>query len=141
MLNVTDIDKLFKRYVIQVLILIVVLVVATLCANCLVKIENLSVSLSVAAIFSFVVSMAEGIIWRRVATKGPDSLPTFFTAVSGFRMLLALATIFIYYLASGRGEMLEFCIVFMAFYFAFLIHHSVFFSRVSNSHYKCDKEK
>lgn len=141
MLIVKDIEKLFKRYVLQVVVLTIVLVAAAVCAGRLAGVDALAVCVSVSAIFSFVVSMAEGIIWRRVATKSADSLPTFFTAVSGFRMLLALATILIYYLASGRGDMLEFCIVFMAFYFAFLIHHSVFFSRVSNSHYKCDKEK
>jgi hypothetical protein len=47
-------------------------------------------------------------------------------------MLLALATMFVYYLVVGRGAMLVFVLVFMAFYILSLAHHSVFFARVSN---------
>ena len=47
-------------------------------------------------------------------------------------MLLALAVMFVYYLVNGRDAMLVFFLVFMAFYLVSLIHHSVFFARVSN---------
>ena len=60
------------------------------------------------------------------------SVAFFFTAVSGFRLLLALAVMFIYYLLDNNDTMLKFFIVFMVFYVASLAHHTVFFSRVSN---------
>jgi hypothetical protein len=47
-------------------------------------------------------------------------------------MLMALAVMFVYYLVNGRDAMLVFFLVFMAFYLVSLIHHSVFFARVSN---------
>ena len=46
--------------------------------------------------------------------------------------MLALAVMFVYYLVNGRDAMLVFFLVFMAFYLVSLIHHSVFFARVSN---------
>ena len=95
-------------------------------------IDGLLVPAIVAVIFTLVVSGVIGMVWRRVAKHSPESLPTFFTAVSGFRMLLALAVMFIYYLACGRSAMLLFFVVFMVFYFVSLAHHSIFFARVSN---------
>lgn len=95
-------------------------------------IDGLLVPAIVAVAFTLVVSGVIGLAWRRVAKHSPESLPTFFTAVSGFRMLLALAVMFIYYLACGRSEMLLFFVVFMVFYFVSLAHHSIFFARVSN---------
>ena len=47
-------------------------------------------------------------------------------------MLLALATMFVYYLVGGRASMLPFFVVFMVFYVAQLIHHSIFFSRAAH---------
>lgn len=95
-------------------------------------IDGLLIPAIVSVLFTLVVSGAIGLIWRRVAKRSPESLPTFFTAVSGFRMLLALATMFVYYLVCGRDAMLVFFLVFMAFYIASLAHHSIFFARVSN---------
>ena len=95
-------------------------------------IDGLLIPAIVSVLFTLVVSGAIGLIWRRVAKRSPESLPTFFTAVSGFRMLLALAAMFIYYLVFGRSAMLLFFVVFMVFYFVSLIHHSIFFARVSN---------
>ena len=82
--------------------------------------------------FTVVVFVTIGLGWRRVAKSSPESLPTFFTAVSGFRMLLALAVMFVYYLVAGRDMMLPFFLVFMVFYLVSLSHHSIFFARVSN---------
>ena len=86
----------------------------------------------VSVVFSLVTCAAIALIWQRVAQSSPDSLPTFFTAVSGFRLLLALAVLFVYYLIDNQDSMLRFFLVFVAFYFAMLIHHSVFFARINN---------
>ena len=95
-------------------------------------VDGLLIPAIVSVLFTLVVSAAIGLIWRRVAKRSPESLPTFFTAVSGFRMLLALAAMFVYYLVFGRSAMLLFFVVFMVFYFVSLAHHSIFFARVSN---------
>ena len=82
--------------------------------------------------FTLLVCITIGVVWTYVAKNSPDSLPTFFTAVSGFRLLLALAVMFVYYLLDSNDTMLRFFIVFMVFYVASLAHHTVFFARVSN---------
>ena len=129
---VNDIDKLSKRYARQELLLTAALFLITLLVMRVWYLDELLVPVIVSAAFTLVVSTALAVIWRKVATKSPDSLPTFFTAASAFRMLLALAVMFIYYLVNGRDAMLVFFLVFMAFYLVSLIHHSVFFARVSN---------
>ena len=129
---VNDIDKLSKRYARQELLLTAALFLITLLVIRVWYLDELLVPVIVSAAFTLVVSTALAVIWRKVATKSPDSLPTFFTAASAFRMLLALAVMFVYYLVNGRDAMLVFFLVFMAFYLVSLIHHSVFFARVSN---------
>ncbi len=129
---VNDIDKISKRYARQELLLTAALFLITLLVMRVWYLDELLVPVIVSAAFTLVVSTALAVIWRRVATKSPDSLPTFFTAASAFRMLLALAVMFVYYLVNGRDAMLVFFLVFMAFYLVSLIHHSVFFARVSN---------
>ncbi len=129
---VNNIDKISKRYARQELLLTAALFLITLLVMRVWYLDELLVPVIVSAAFTLVVSTALAVIWRRVATKSPDSLPTFFTAASAFRMLLALAVMFVYYLVNGRDAMLVFFLVFMAFYIVSLIHHSVFFARVSN---------
>ena len=85
----------------------------------------------VSVAFTLLVCFTIGLVWRYVAKNSPDSLPTFFTAVSGFRLLLALAVMFVYYLLN-KETMLNFFLVFMVFYVASLAHHTIFFARVSN---------
>ena len=94
--------------------------------------DGLLVPAIISSAFTLVIATVIGLVWRRIATQAPDSLTTFFTAVSGFRLLLALLVMFIYYLVYGRDNMLIFFLVFMVFYFASLTHHSVFFAKVSN---------
>ena len=127
-----NIDKLCVSYLRQELCLAVGLFLISLLVTQVWFIDGLLIPAIVSVLFTLVVSGAIGLIWRRVAKRSPESLPTFFTAVSGFRMLLALAAMFIYYLVFGRSAMLLFFVVFMVFYFVSLIHHSIFFARVSN---------
>ena len=127
-----NIDKLCMSYLRQELCLAVGLFLISLLVMQVWYIDGLLIPAIVSVLFTLVVSGAIGLIWRRVAKRSPESLPTFFTAVSGFRMLLALAAMFVYYLVFGRSAMLLFFVVFMVFYFVSLIHHSIFFARVSN---------
>lgn len=90
----------------------------------------------VAGSFSLLTITVEGLVWARVATKAPDSLPTFFTAVSGFRMLLALITLGICCFIVGRDMMAPYVAVFMVFYAVQLIHHAVSFALLSKSKQK-----
>jgi len=127
-----DINKLSISYLRQELYLSIGLFLIALLVMRVWFVDGLLMPAIIATVFTLVVSAAIGMVWRRVAKRSPESLPTFFTAVSGFRMLLALAVMFIYYLVFGRSAMLLFFLVFMVFYFVSLAHHSIFFARVSN---------
>jgi hypothetical protein len=127
-----DINKLSISYLRQELYLSIGLFLIALLVMRVWFIDGLLTPTIIATVFTLVVSAAIGMIWRRVAKSSPESLPTFFTAVSGFRLLLALAVMFIYYLVFGRSAMLLFFVVFIVFYFVSLAHHSIFFARVSN---------
>ena len=127
-----DINKLSICYLRQELYLAIGLFLIALLVMRVWFLDDLLTPTIIATVFTLVVSAAIGMIWRRIAKSSPESLPTFFTAVSGFRMLLALAVMFIYYLVFGRSAMLLFIVVFLVFYFVSLAHHSIFFARVSN---------
>lgn len=94
--------------------------------------SGLMYPVAVSAVFSIVVESADALVWRKVAKTSPDSLTTFYTAVSGFRMLLALATMLVCYIIVGRDAIMPYILVLLVFYFAMLAHHSIFFSRLSN---------
>lgn len=126
-----NIDKLSKNYMRQGLYLTVALTLLTFLVMRVWFLDLLTAAI-VSAVFTLAVCWTIGLVWRRVAKHSPDSLPTFFTAVSGFRLLLALAVMFVYYLTDSTNSMLRFFLVFMAFYFVSLAHHSIFFARVSN---------
>jgi len=126
-----NIDRLSFSYIRQELLLAVGLFLITLLVMRVWYLDLLAPAV-VSVAFTLVLGLVVGLIWRRVAKGSPESLPTFFTAVSGFRLLLALAVMFVYYLVVGRDMMLPFFLVFMAFYVVSLAHHSIFFAKVSN---------
>ena len=127
-----NINQLSKRYMRQQLFLTAAIFLVTLLVMRVWFLDGLLVPAIVSAGFTLLLGCVIGIVWRRIAMQAPDNLPTFFTAVSGFRLLLALLVMFIYYLVYGRDSMLFFFMVFMVFYFASLAHHSIFFAKVSN---------
>lgn len=126
-----DIEKTSKRYVKQQLILAVAVSLIALLVMRLCYINAILVPVIVGFAFTLLVGCVISLMWRRVALHSPNNLPTFFTAVSGGRLLLALATMFVFYLSSGRENMIVFFLVFMAFYLVSLAHHAAFFAKVS----------
>ena len=85
----------------------------------------------VGTLFFLVFEITTVLVWRWVALKHRNMLPSFFTGVSGFRFLGALLVMSVWYLAVGKENIMVFLIVFFVFYFVSLIHHSIFFSRMS----------
>ena len=126
-----DIQKLSIAYIRQGLMVTVALALVVFLIM-QVKYLDLLTPVIVSVVFSLVICVSVALIWRRVAQSAADSLPTFFTAVSGFRLLLALAVMFVYYLVDTQDSMLSFFMVFIAFYFAMLAHHTIFFARINN---------
>ena len=127
-----DIDKLCGRYIVWSMVYIFILTIGSFIFEKLGLFSGLMYPVAVSAVFSIVVESADALVWRKVAKKSPDSLTTFYTAVSGFRMLLALATILVCYIIVGRDAIMPYILVLLVFYFAMLAHHSIFFSHLSN---------
>ncbi|MGM9709683.1 MAG: hypothetical protein ACI3ZB_08815 [Prevotella sp.] len=127
-----DIDRLCRKYIAWSMIYIIVLAIVAYLIEKLGLVSGLMWPVVVGAVFSMVVESADALVWRKVAKKSPDSLTTFYTAVSGFRMLLALATMLVCYIIVGRETIMPYILVLLVFYFAMLAHHSIFFSRLTN---------
>ncbi len=126
-----DINKLCKSYIIQVIFLFAVMNGLVIIVEKVFSLDLLT-EMIVSSSFLLLTGIVIALIWRWVALNHKDSLPTYFTAVSGFRLLLALAVMFVYYLTDSRDSMLQFFLVFMAYYIVSLVHHTFFFARVSN---------
>lgn len=135
-----EIKGISRRYIIQSLCMLAVVTLIPLLLSLLTNVGDLTAPTIVALVFAAVVETVDALVWGKVRQAGEDGLPTFYTAVSGFRMLLALATLVVCYFVVGRDAMMEYCLVFMGYYFAIMTHHSVFFARISNSHISCDNE-
>lgn len=82
--------------------------------------------------FTLLFYVIDGWVWYWVASRHKDFLSSFFTGTSGLRFLLSLAVLGIYYLVAGKAGMITFLLVFVAYYMVTLVHHAIFFSRVSN---------
>lgn len=124
-----DIDRNYRKFRLQGVVLILGLSLALYAAMKIFSLPAMMVPLLVSMIFAIVVATADAVVWKRVAKGSPESLPTFFMAVSGIRMLLALAVMFVYYLAAEGQSMLTFFLVFIAYYVMLLVHHTVFFAK------------
>ena len=127
-----DFDKLSKRYARQSILLTTALALLGLLVANVYQPSGIIIPLVVSSLFVLITELASAFLWRWVAVKHSDMLPSFFTGVSGFRFLLALAVMFVWYLATNRQSIITFFVVFLIFYLVSLIHHSIFFSRVSN---------
>ena len=127
-----NVAMLSRRYLRQSVWLTAGMSIAGLLVMNVLRLDAMLTPLVVSAVFSMVTDTADAMIWRRVAERNPEGLTTFYTAVSGFRMLLALGVMMVCYLVVGRDAMTVFFLVFMSFYVMLLVHHAVFFGKVSN---------
>ena len=126
-----NIQETSRKYIMQSIALCCLL---TICGFVVMKVWALGLwsAIIVSGCFILVVDIASALVFRWVATKHPDMIPTFITGVSGFRFLTALVVMAVWYVISDRTSMMQFIMVFLIYYMASLIHHSIFFSRVSN---------
>ena len=126
-----SIQEKSRNYIVQSIVLCCIL---TICGFVAMKMRSLDLwtPIIVSLCFILVVDIASALVFRWVATKHSDMLPTFITGVSGFRFLAALVVMAVWYVLSDRTSMMQFIMVFLVYYMASLIHHSIFFSRVSS---------
>ena len=126
-----DINKLTWYYRKESTLLITGLMLIAFIVMNVWLLDGILTPLIISVIFSVLVENLDILIWKRVVRRSPESLPTFFMGVSGFRMLLGVIVMFIYYLIAEQETMLSFFVVFVIFYVTLLIHHTLFFIRIN----------
>lgn len=126
-----DINKLTWYYRKESTLLITGLMLIAFIVMNVWLLDGILTPLIISVIFSVLVENLDILIWKRVVRRSPESLPTFFMGVSGFRMLLGVIVMFIYYLIAEQETMLSFFVVFLIFYVTLLIHHTLFFVRIN----------
>lgn len=126
-----NISKECSKYIVQSMVLLGILVLCGVLAMMLWALD-LTADIVASGCFVLVFDVATALIFRWVAVRHADMLPTLITGVSGFRFLAALVLMAIWFVWSDRGAMGQFLVVFGIFYLLSLMHHSIFFSRLLN---------
>ena len=127
-----DEDKIARRYAGVGLMLIIVLWLMSILVATLRPEWQLMSPIWVSTGFSLIFLLGFAVLRRWVVRKHKDSVTTLYSVVSGFRMLMALFTLFIVFLVVGRAAMLPYVLVFMIFYLVMVAYHSIYFSRITN---------
>ncbi len=90
----------------------------------------MAVPMVVAAGFQVVACLSYGMAWSAVARRSTASLPVFYLAASGIRMLLGVATVVIYlFLVSDASAVRVFIFLFLAYYLVLLVYDTFYFVR------------
>ena len=70
--------------------------------------------------------LTEAFVWRWVAKKSPESLPTFYSSMSLYRMIIAAFVALVSYLIGDKGDFRTYILLILLFYLVTLVHHSLF---------------
>ena len=124
-------NRIARRYILLGTALVLALYIVMEIVQKLTHIE-MEAPIMVSMLFSLSVTWIVGWLWKWIASNHSDQLTTFYSATSGFRLLLALAVLFVCFLVVGRDAMLIYVLVFMLFYLLMVGFHSIYFSRVTN---------
>jgi len=131
MKEVVNIQSASKRYIQQAIQIVFALFLLELLILQMQGAGLLLTPVLVSMCFALIVELSDAFIWKRLENKKKEETKaTFFMAVSGFRFLLALLMLFVYYFMSDRSGMIAFILLFAPYYLAVLVHHSIFFSHL-----------
>ena len=130
MKEVVNIQSASKRYIQQAVQIVFALFLLELLILQILGAGLLLTPVLVSMCFTLIVELSDAFIWKRLENKTEETKATFFMAVSGFRFLLSLLMLFVYYFMSDRSGMIAFILLFAPYYLAVLVHHSIFFSHL-----------
>lgn len=130
MKEVVNIQSASKRYIQQTVQIVFALFLLELLILQMLGAGLLLTPVLVSMCFALIVELSDAFIWKRLENKTEETKATFFMSVSGFRFLLALLMLFVYYFMSDRSGMIAFILLFAPYYLAVLVHHSIFFSHL-----------
>ena len=84
----------------------------------------------ISVIYALVTNWAYGLSWKAVANSSPNTLSKFYLAASAIRMLAGVLVAVVFCVMNDdREAIINFIIVFSAFYIAMLVFDGVFFAR------------
>lgn len=127
-----DFKKVSREFAMKSVLITMVMTVAGFAVAKFAGMPRMTLPLIASTAFCVLVDLATSVVFRKVAAGHPDQLPTFFMGVSGFRFLLALAMIFVWFLVADKAMMTLFIVVFCAFYFVTMIYQAAYFSKIAN---------
>ena len=130
MKEVVNIQSASKRYIQQTVQMVFALFLLEFLILQMLGAGLLLTPVLVSMCFALIVELSDAFIWKRLENKTEETKATFFMAVSGFRFLLALLMLFVYYFMSDRSGMIAFILLFAPYYLAVLVHHFIFFSHL-----------
>lgn len=130
MKEVVNIQSASKKYIQQAVQIVFALFLLELLILQMLGAGLLLTPVLVSMCFALIIELSDAFIWKRLENKTEETKATFFMAVSGFRFLLALLMLFVYYFISDRSGMIAFILLFAPYYLAVLVHHSIFFSHL-----------
>ena len=130
MKEVVNIQSASKRYIQQAVQIVFALFLLELLILQMLGAGLLLTPVLVSMCFALILELSDAFIWKRLENKTEETKATFFMSVSGFRFLLALLMLFVYYFMSDRSGMIAFILLFAPYYLAVLVHHSIFFSHL-----------
>lgn len=130
--NIDMINRLFASGLKRSLIAFTLIFAVILAIEYLFGIKGLVMPGLTCFLFTAIFCSLSLVIWKRVATNNRDMMTTLLTAVSGFRLLLSLATMGIYYMLTSRDDMKVFLLIFAVYYLALTIIQTSFFRKALN---------
>ena len=99
-------------------------------------------ALAVSALYSIIVNLAYGSLWKRIAKSAPGTMAKFYLAASALRLITAALVVIVFCVINRSDKELirNFIFVFFAFYLVMLVFDSVFFARIEkNNNLKIEK--
>lgn len=99
-------------------------------------------ALAVSALYSIIVNLAYGSLWKRIAKSAPGIMAKFYLAASALRLITAALVVIVFCVINRSDKELirNFIFVFFAFYLVMLVFDSVFFARIEkNNNLKIEK--
>lgn len=124
--------EIANRYLMQSIVIIAVLALLTALYIIGVGQTMLFASALVpAAAFQLVACVAYGMTWRMIAGGSVSSLPLFYLAASGLRMLAGVAFVLVYlFVVKDTLTVRFFVITFLIYYLLLLIYDTIYFVKV-----------
>ncbi len=138
-LNVAEIKGDASKHVGLCMCVLIAIVCLSRCGMALMKLSyslDVGLPMIVGFVFGVVETIVVTMLWLRTATLHLDSMPTFHSATSGFRVLAALAVLGVVFLVVGRQGIRPYFVWMAIFYVVLLVLHTVFFARENVKLYK-----